>query len=106
MRNVMPHIQSTPKRELYVAITGRVFVDGQGLSRSEFIWKCESLTDASGSPAFKICETKAASKLDYVIADTRSDSAKYRLGQQLGNLITAQDFYDMLKNSVRGEVHE
>lgn len=97
MTQVMPHILSTPKREVNVAITGSVSVDGQGLTRQEFIWKCESLTDSSGQQIFKLLETKAVSKLDYVIADSPSSSSKYRLGESLGILITAQEFYNKLK---------
>lgn len=100
MRYVMPHILSTPKREVNVAITGHVTVDDAPLTRVEFIWKCESLTDANGAQMYKIIETKAESKLDYVIADAPSSSSKYRLGEKLGILLTAQQFYDNLKSSL------
>lgn len=102
MHDVMPHILSTPKREVHVAITGSVTVDGKGLTRSEFIWLCESLKDENGEQAFKLVETKAESKLDYVIADTPSSSSKYAIGKRLNLLVTANEFYKMLESQVNG----
>lgn len=99
----MPHILTTPNKEIYVAITGSVTVDDEPLTRQEFIHKCESLKDSKGVTAFKLVETKAAGKLDFVIADSPSNSSKYTLGQKLGNLITAQGFYNWLKESIGGE---
>lgn len=101
--SVMPNIMSTPSREVNVAITGHVVVDGTPLTRMEFIQKCEQLLDKNGAPAYKIIETKSSSKLEFVIADTKSSSSKYKLGQQLGILITAQEFYDKLKKSLGEE---
>lgn len=100
IHDVMPKIVGTPKNEVNVAITGSVTVEGQGLTRAEFIWKCESLLDSKGSPAYKLIETKAASRLDYVIADAPSNSSKYELGKRLGILVTADDFYTMLKKNL------
>lgn len=102
LRYVMPHILSTPKREVYISITGAVMVDGVGLTRAEFISKCESLQDSNGTQAYKLVETKAVSKLDYVIADSPSSSSKYELGKRLNRLITADDFYHMLEKNVEG----
>lgn len=106
MSEVMPHIASTPKKEVYVAITGSVTVDNTALTRAEFIWKCESLLDADGRQAYKLVETKAESKLDYVIADAPSTSSKYKIGQRINKLITAQQFYDILKSGIGGERNE
>ena len=102
-KEITPKVLATPKKEIFVAITGNVTLDNESLTRSEFMWKCEALRDSSGDQAFKLVETKAASKLNYVIADAPSNSSKYRLGVQLGNLITAQNFYDMLKNEIGGD---
>lgn len=102
MHDVMPHILSTPKREVYVAITGSVTVEGKALTRAEFIWLCESLKDSKGEQAYKLVETKAESKLDYVIADAPSSSSKYSIGKRLGKLITADEFYALLKSQVSG----
>lgn len=102
MYDVMPHIFSTPKREMHVAITGSVSVQGQALTRAEFIWKCESILDANGTQMFKLVETKAESKLDYVIADAPSGSSKYALGKRLNKLITADEFYAMLVSASEG----
>lgn len=104
MKYVMRYILSTPKKEINVAITGSVSVRGVALTRSEFINKCESIRDKDGSQAFKLLETKAASKLDYVIADAPSSSSKYDLGKKLNCLITADDFYTLLEETAGGNV--
>lgn len=103
MTDVMPNIVSTPNREIYVAITGSVSVGGKGLTRAEFIWLCESLRNNRGEQAFKLVETKSESKLDYVIADFPSSSSKYQLGKRTGKLITANEFYTLLKDQVEGD---
>lgn len=100
--NVMPHIMATPKNEIYIAITGPVSVDGIGLTRAEFLWKCESIKDDKNALLYKLVETKSESKLDYVIADVPSATAKYKLGQRLNKLITANDFYHMLVQNAGG----
>jgi len=100
---VMPQIISTPKNEVYVAITGSVSVNGKPLTRQQFIWMCEDIKDEKGLPAFKIVETVSASKVQFVIADVPSSTAKYSLGSRLGILITAQEFYNQLLNAAKGE---
>lgn len=97
VKDVMPNILTTPKNEMYVAITGKVSVNGIAYGRREFIALCEGLVDSNSVQLYKIVETKAESKLDYVIADYPSSSEKYRLGQRMNNLITAQDFYNLIK---------
>lgn len=107
MKDVMPNILDTPKGEVFVAITGRVSVRGQSYSRYEFIALCESISDGSGVQPYKIVETKAESKLQYVIADTPSNSDKYQLGLRLNKLITADDFYtELLKHAGQLEERE
>lgn len=102
VHDVMPHILSTPKKEIHLAITGSVTVQGKHLTRPEFIWLCESLLDSKGCQAFKLVETKAESKLEYVVADTPSGSSKYLLGKKLGLLITADEFYSLLQSQLEG----
>lgn len=104
MKYVMQHILSTPKKEINVAITGSVSVRGKALTRAEFISLCESLQESDGSQAYKLFETKSSSKLDYVIADSPSSSSKYELGKKLNCLITADDFYSILEESIGGNV--
>lgn len=101
-KDVMPNILDTPKSEIFVAITGKVSVNGTDYTRSQFIELCEHINDGSGS-CYKIIETKAESKLQYVIADVHSASEKYRLGQRLNCLITAQEFYDLLENAAQAK---
>lgn len=96
MKDVMPNIQDTPRFEVCVAITGRVSVQGESLTRQEFISKCESILDGAGVKCFDLVETKDKSKLEYVIADGPSTSSKYTIGRELGILITAEDFYAKL----------
>lgn len=97
--NVAPHIISTPSREVYVAITGKVNVNGVDYTRSDFIALCEAIKDGD-KPAYKVIETKAESKLQYVIADAPSNSEKFRLGKKLNILTTASDFYNALLSTV------
>lgn len=96
MKDVMPNILDTPKGEVFVAITGKVSVRGQAYSRNEFIALCESISDGSGVQPYKLVETKAESKLQYVIADTPSNTDKYQLGLRLNKLISADNFYNEL----------
>lgn len=97
---IMPNILSTPKREVYVAITGKVSVNGSQYTRAEFISLCEAIKDEHGEQMFKLTETKASDKLEFVIADDPSSSDKYRLGQKLHKLITADEFYNNLLSRV------
>lgn len=103
MRDIMPNIMATPKGEVFVAITGKVSVRGQSYTRAEFIDLCESIKDQSGTQLYKLVETKSREKLQYVIADTPSNSDKYQIGRQLGKLITADEFYEVLLSAVQKE---
>lgn len=85
----VPNIRSTPTKEIFVAITGTVEVDGTSYTRQEFINLC-------ADKGYRLSETKAASKLQYVVADAPSSSSKYELGKKLGILITATEFYRKL----------
>lgn len=96
MKDVMPNILDTPGHEVYIAITGKVSVNGQQYTRQEFIALCESITNRKGVQDYKLVETKAESKLEFVIADSPSNSEKYQLGLRLRKLTTAQDFYNEL----------
>lgn len=100
IRDVMPNIMNTPKGEVFVAITGRVSVGGVDYTRSEFIALCESIRDADGNQLYKLVETKAQEKLQYVVADAPSSSGKYQIGERLGILITADEFYNSLLSAV------
>lgn len=104
MKDVMPNIMDTPRGEVFVAITGKVSVEGLQYTRQEFIALCEALRGSNGEQLYKLVETKAEAKLQYVIADTPSNSDKYRLGEKLHKLITADEFYKELKAQA-GEEH-
>ena len=103
MHDVMPNILDTPKGEVFVAITGKVMVDGKSYTRPEFIALCERIRDDKGAQLYKIVETKAESKLQYVIADEPSNSSKYLLGARLKKLITADEFYKILLENAKGK---
>lgn len=102
-KDIMPNIADTPKNEVYVAITGKVSVGGVTYSRYDFIELCESLLGENNEQLYKIIETKAESKIQYVIADEKSNSEKYRLGAKLGKLITADEFYNLLKSRIQSK---
>lgn len=95
--NVLP----TPKNKIPVMITGPVAVDGISLTRSQFISECESLKDSEGNSVYRIIETNSKDKVQFVITDTDEDTAKYRLGKELGLLISATDFYNYLKSELK-----
>lgn len=97
MKDVMPNIMDTPKGEVFVAITGKVSVRGVQYTRHEFIELCEAIKGPNGEQLFMLVETKAEAKLQYVIADFPSSSDKYKLGERLGKLITADEFYNELE---------
>lgn len=103
LRVVVGGVVATPHKELFVAITKRVAIDGVPLSRQAFIEKCESLKDEDGTPYYSIVQTKARDKLQYVIADEEDETPKYLLGKELGILVTASDFYHLLETNAKGE---
>lgn len=101
MMDVAPNIQDTAKKEIYVAITGKVSLDGEYCTRGEFIAKCESIVDSNGTPLYKLVETKSKDKLEYVITDGKEYSSKYQIGLELGILISSSDFYNKLLNEAK-----
>lgn len=99
-KDVVPNIISTPANDVYLMITGHVSVNGKGYSREEFIDLCSELKDETGRPAYNLIQTKSRSLLQYAIADEPSSSSKYVLGKELGIIVTAQQFYDLLKTKL------
>lgn len=94
---VMPKSVSMPDKDIYVAITGRVSVNGVSYTRSEFLELLSSIKE-NGVQLYRIVETLDLNKLNYVIADEPSSSRKYQLGKKNNILITADEFYNMLSN--------
>lgn len=82
---------------VYIAITGEVTVDGVYYTRKKFLDFCSSFTDDDGIPLYKFKETLDAKKLDWVVADKPSNSAKYVKGASLNCLITANDFIERIR---------
>lgn len=102
VRHIAPHIIAEPANEVNVMITGSVSVNGKPYTREEFVNLCESIRDANGNRVYKIKQTKARSVVEYAIADAPSSSSKYKLGKELNILITANEFYSLLKQRVGG----
>lgn len=94
---ILGGIKIEPKGEIFIAITGSVSVKGKPLTRAEFVELCSAFKDDTGQPLFKLTETKATSKLEYVIADAPSSSSKYSIGLEKNILITADEFYNILE---------
>lgn len=105
-KDVIPNIMATPAKTVYLMITGHVSVDGKSYSRDEFLDLCASLKDSNGRPAYNLVQTKSRSLVQYAIADEPSGSSKYTLGKELGILVTAQDFYRLLKAKLEVEENE
>lgn len=84
--------------EVYIAVTGEVSVGGHYYTRKEFLQLCSSYVDDDGIPFYKFKETLDAKKLDWVVADRPSNTAKYLKGKNLGCLITADDFIEKVKS--------
>lgn len=89
-----------------VCVTGSVSVDGYSLTRAQFIKYCNSLGELDGVQIFTIIESSALMSCDRIIADTPSNTRKYRTGlsrKQQGEadvLVTAQEYVDYLKNTM------
>lgn len=88
------------KKELYIAITGNVTLNGVNMTRSEFLHACSSLTNSEGELMYDLKESKSKSKVSYVIADSPSASEKYTLGKELNCIVTANEFFEILKSNI------
>ncbi len=88
------------KKELYIAITGNVTLNGISMTRTEFLHACSSLKNSDGEQMYELKESKSKSKLSYVIADAPSASEKYEIGKELNILVTADEFVKILKDNI------
>lgn len=95
-----PLVIQPGKREMYIAITGNVILNGVSLTRTEFLHICASLTNSEGEPMYDLKESKSKTKLSYVIADQPSASEKYAIGKELNCIVTANEFFQILKDGI------
>lgn len=88
------------KREMYIAVTGNVTLNDTPMTRTEFLHICASLTNSEGEPMYDLKESKSKTKLSYVIADQPSASEKYAIGKELNCIVTANEFFNILKDGI------
>lgn len=96
--NIVHNVLIESENIIYIAITGEVFVDGVYYTRKRFLELCTSFTDAEGVPFYNFKETLDSRKLQWVIADRPSNSAKYKKGETLGCIISANEFISKIKS--------
>jgi hypothetical protein len=87
-----------------ICVTGEVSPEGVRVSKSEFLEMCNSFKDANGEKMFEVKMSQAMMSADYIIADYKSSSAKYRAGLSRGVLISSTDFLNKLKKEAEGSV--
>ena len=89
-----------------VCVTGSVTVDGYSLTRSQFIKYCNAIGVIDGVQIFTVIESSALMTCDRIIADSPSNTRKYRTGlsrRQQGEsevLVTAQEYVDFLNSTM------
>lgn len=96
-KNIVHNILAESDETVHIAITGEVCIDGVYYTRKRFLDYCNSFVDENGTPFYRFNETLDSKKLDWVIADSPSNSRKYAKGIELGILITSDDFIEKLK---------
>lgn len=85
-----------------ITITGRIYLNGVHYTKEEFVRHCNHIAQLDdGTQLFEIqFKNKALESVKYIVADTPSNSAKYRAGLRRNNLITGQAFVDFIKEEV------
>lgn len=82
-----------------IVITGSVFPEGRPMSRNEFIKYLNQLTLLEdGRQVLSVKECSAIQTCDVIIADSPSNSRKYRAGLERGVLMTSTDYVQLIKN--------
>lgn len=96
-------LRRTGKITLEIAITGRVYINGAHLTKSDFVRLCNKVAVLdNGTQLFEVVQKSSATQsVNFVIADTPSNSAKYRVGKSRGILKTGQEFLNYLQEEVR-----
>lgn len=85
-----------------ITITGRIYLNGVHYTKEEFVRYCNNIARLeNGEQLFEIqFKNKALESVQFIVADTPSNSAKYRAGLRRNNLITGQAFVDYIKEEV------
>ena len=85
-----------------ITITGRIYLNGVHYTKDEFVRHCNRIAQLeNGDQLFEIqFKNKALETVRYIVADTPSNSAKYRAGLRRNNLITGQEFVNYIKEEV------
>lgn len=95
-------MRRTGLQTVNVCITGRVNCNGVSMTKKDFISMCNRCSiDDSGVQLFEIKMTQALESVNYIIADSKSNSAKYRAGLRRGVLITSNDFVSKIEEEVK-----
>lgn len=90
-----------------VCITRNVSVDNVSYTRKEFLDLCNSIGLVNGIQLFTVSESGAVKSVDHIIADSPTNTRKYRVGlerQSYGEkdvLITAQEYVNKLREEVQ-----
>lgn len=79
-----------------IAITGHLTFDG-GCTKDEFVYMLNELTSPIG---VEFRRSDALKSVTYIVADTPSNSRKYRIGLERGNLIDSNTLYLAAKQIV------
>ena len=83
-----------------ICITGSVSVDGQYMTRNQFVEYLNTLGEVNGVQLFNVRLSTAYNQVDCVIADRPSHTTKYLRGKELGILCSAQEYVDELREEV------
>lgn len=94
-----------------ICMTGRVVCDGQSMTKSNFISKCNELcVDDAGRQMIEVRNTSAIESVPFILYTTRSSSAKFRTGINRGTvidnlgkhkvLVTVTQFYKILERAM------
>lgn len=106
-------IRDAGLRAITVSITGRVMLNGTGMTKSRFIEQCNSLCcDSNGVQVYEVKLSDAVASNPFVLYSTPSGSAKYNKGLERGRisdefgehdvLMTVDAFYEMLGRMMQG----
>lgn len=95
-------LRKTGAVNIPITITGRIYLNGVHYTKEEFVRHCNHVAQLeNGEQLFEIqFKNKALESVEYIVADTPSNSAKYRAGLRRNNLITGQAFIDYIKEEV------
>lgn len=84
------------RKTILVAITGHLTFNG-GCTKDQFVQMLNELTTPMG---VEFRRSDALKSVSYIVADTPSNSRKYRIGQERGNLIDSMSLYAAAKRIV------